>query len=132
MGDSVKRLHNCPRVPLNYDRFFDARGNLVNRILNTIVMMLEVIEMAACPTFVSHTPDWNSYRPIQLLSGSPLNSGHPCDSHVRYDLSHFTSPPSVVQAIKVVMTLKPLIFVHRNSHHCTDASTILPCTYGRS
>ena len=35
---------------------------------NTITMMPEVTEMVACPIFVSHMPDGNSYRLIQLLS----------------------------------------------------------------
>ena len=69
MGDSVKGLRDCPRVLLNYDRFFDARGDLVNRIPNTIVMMPEVTEMVVCLTFMSHMPNGNSYRPIWLLFG---------------------------------------------------------------
>ena len=69
MGDNVKGLHDCPRVSLSYDRFSDARGDLVNQIPNIIAMMPEVTEMVACLTFVSHIPDGNSYRPILSLSG---------------------------------------------------------------
>ena len=64
MGESIKGLHDCPPVPLSYDRFTDARGDLVNQIPNTIVMMPKVTEMVACPTFLSHTPDLNSYQLI--------------------------------------------------------------------
>ena len=86
MGDNIKGLHNCPRVPFSYDCFFDAQGDLVNQISNIVTMMREVTKMVACPTFVGHTLDENSYRLILLLSKSLLNSGHPCDSHVTYDL----------------------------------------------
>ena len=85
MDNNVKGLHNCSRVPLCYDLFFDARGDLFNKLPNTIAMMPEVTEMVASPTIVSHMPN-----------GSPLNLGHLCDSHVRYNLSHSTSSPSVV------------------------------------
>ena len=37
----------------------------------------EVTEMVACTTFMIH-----------MLDESLLPFGHPCDSHVRYDLSH--------------------------------------------
>ena len=68
MDDSVKGLHDCLCVPLSYDYFSNARGNLVNQIPNTIAMMLEVTKIVACLTFVSHTPDRNSYWPSRLLS----------------------------------------------------------------
>ena len=69
MGDNVKGLDDCLCVPLSYDRFSATRGDSVNQILNTIAMMPEVIEMVACPTFMSHTHDGNSYLPIRLLPG---------------------------------------------------------------
>ena len=54
-------LHDCPCVLLSYDHYSDAQGNLVNQIPNTISMMPEVTEIVACPTFVSHMPNRNSY-----------------------------------------------------------------------
>ena len=84
MENSVKGLHDCPCVLLGYDHFPNAQGNLFNKQLSTIAMMPEVTEMVMCPTFVRHMPD-----------GSPLNSGHPRGNHVRYDLSHSTSPLSI-------------------------------------
>ena len=33
---------------------------------------------------------------IRDVFAYPLNLGHSCDSHVRYNLSHFTSPPIVI------------------------------------
>ena len=33
MGDIVKGLHDGPHVPLVYDRFSDARGDLFNELL---------------------------------------------------------------------------------------------------
>ena len=68
MGDSFKGLLDCPCVPLSYDHFFNARGDLVNQILYIISMMPEMIGIVACLTFVSHTPDGNSYRLVGLLS----------------------------------------------------------------
>ena len=43
--------------------------------------MPEVTEMVVCTTFMSHLPD------VSLS-----NSRHPRDCHVRYNLSHSTSP----------------------------------------
>ena len=51
------------------------------------VSMPKVTEMVACSTLMSHFPD-------ESLS----NSGHPRDCHVRYDLSHSTSPSRVVKS----------------------------------
>ena len=42
MGDNVKGLHNGPRVPLIYDRFSNARGDLSNELLVPSASMLEV------------------------------------------------------------------------------------------
>ena len=62
---------------------------------------------------------------LQVISVSPFYSGHSRDSHVRYDLSHSTSPVALLQAIRVRITLKSLMFVCRMSHDYTNASTIL-------
>ena len=56
-----------------------SRGSTVVHVFHLFIidfLMLEIIEMIVCPTFMSHIPD-----------ESLLNSSHPRDSHVKYDLS---------------------------------------------
>ena len=50
--------------------------------------MLDLRKSHARQQFVSANPVI-----IRVVSGSPFDSRHLCDSHVRYDLSHSTSPP---------------------------------------
>ena len=45
----------------------------------------------------------------RVVSGCPICC-HPCDSHVRYDLSHSTSPLASLQAFRVGMMLNSFGF----------------------
>ena len=44
MGDNIKGLHDCPRVPLNYDHFSDARGDLGGCIQSLLLMTFADLE----------------------------------------------------------------------------------------
>ena len=48
MGENVKGLHDGPCVPLVYDQFSDAPGDLFNKLPNPSALKPEVIEMVAC------------------------------------------------------------------------------------
>ena len=57
VGFHFKGLHEGPRVPLVCDRFSGARGYLFNELSMPSALILEVIIMVVCSTFMSHLPD---------------------------------------------------------------------------
>ena len=91
MGDSVKELHDCPRVPLNMTAslipemtwFTGSDHYHPDTRCDQNGSMPDLCELHAQPQFVSTNP-----ITIWVVFESPFDSGRPHDSHVRYDSSH--------------------------------------------
>ena len=94
MGDGVKGLHYYPRVPVTCSIMISSPVLEVTWSSRFDLVQVDVRcdRGEGCSTFMSPSLDMCLYLSRRLQPGLCLGVqfilGHPCDSHVRYDLSH--------------------------------------------